>query len=139
MLNWTSESLIPMPSVSPKPKSKHSMLPVFVALFLISYGLMAVLVVEQGRTIDNQRSLIRSLFSDSSQLSQLKGKANQQRAAAQAQADAKARSQVQTPSTQDKPQDPAKKNSGKLRKPVPQRPPTDTTSLDDERRIVVRI
>ncbi|MBZ5574484.1 MAG: hypothetical protein LAO09_21720 [Acidobacteriia bacterium] len=116
------------------------MLPVFVALFLISYGLMAVLVVEQGRTIDNQRSLIRSLFSDSTQLSQLKGKASQkQRAEAQAQADARAHSQVQTPSAQDKPQDPGKKNSGKLRKPVPQRPPTDATSLEDERRIVVRI
>lgn len=140
MLNWTSENLVPMPSVSPKPKSKHSMLPVFVALFLISYGLMAVLVVEQGRTIDNQRSLIRSLFSDSTQLSQLKGKASQkQRAEAQAQADARAHSQVQTPSAQDKPQDPGKKNSGKLRKPVPQRPPTDATSLEDERRIVVRI
>jgi len=115
------------------------MLPVFVGLFLISYGLMAVLVVEQGRTIDNQRSLIRSLFSDSTQLSQLKSKASQQqRAEAQAQADAKAHSQVQTPSAQDKPQD-RKKNSGKLRKPVPQRPPTDATSLEDERRIVVRI
>ena len=33
------------------------MLPVFVVLFLVSYGLMTLLVVEQGRTIDNQRSL----------------------------------------------------------------------------------
>ncbi len=77
------------------------MLPVLIVLFLVSYGLMALLVVEQGRTIDSQRNLIRSLFDDSSQLTQMKGKAFQkQHAEAQAQAQAKAHSQAQTPSTQ---------------------------------------
>jgi len=140
MLNWTSESLVPMPGTNPKPKPKHSMLPAFVVLFLISYGLMALLVVEQGRTIENQRTLIQSLFSDSAQLNHLRTQVQQkQRAEAKAQADARAHSQVQTPSTQDKPQEPAKKNSGKVRKPLPQKPPTDANSLDDERRNVVRI
>ena len=41
------------------PKPKNAMLPILVVLFLISYGLMSVLVVEQGRTIDSQRNLIR--------------------------------------------------------------------------------
>ena len=114
------------------------MLPVFVVLFLVSYGLMTLLVVEQGRTIDNQRSLIQSLFDDSSKLFQLRVK-NQQ-AQAQAQAAAKAHSQAQTPSNQDKPRAHAKDDpkAGKLRK-FPQKPPTDTATMEDERRSVMRI
>jgi cytoskeletal protein RodZ len=38
-------------------------------LFLISYGLMTMLIVEQGRTIESQRALIRELFHDSTALS----------------------------------------------------------------------
>lgn len=95
LLSWTSDNA----AVLPKPK--NSLLPVLIVLFLISYGLMALLVVEQGRTIDSQRNLIRSLFDDSTQLTQMKGKAFQkQHAEAQAQAQAKAHSQAQTPSTQ---------------------------------------
>jgi len=40
------------------------MLPLLVVLFLISYVLLTMLVVLQDRTIDSQRSLIHSLFSD---------------------------------------------------------------------------
>jgi len=40
------------------------MLPMLVVLFLISYVLLTMLVVLQDRTIDSQRSLIYSLFSD---------------------------------------------------------------------------
>src|SRR5207249_4915974 len=79
-------------------KPKHSMLPILIVLFLISYGLLAKLVVEQGRTIDSQRSLIRQLFGDSSQLSAMNGKSAQaQHAAGQVQ-NPKAKSQAQTPS-----------------------------------------
>src|SRR5438046_4474636 len=81
------------------------MLPILIVLFLISYGLLAKLVVEQGRTIDSQRSLIRQLFGDSSQLSAMNGKSAQaQHAAGQAQ-NPKAKSQVQTPSNQVKPEE----------------------------------
>ena len=38
---------------------KQSWLPLLTVLFLISYGLMTMLIVEQGRTIESQRSLIR--------------------------------------------------------------------------------
>jgi len=103
---------------------------------------MSLLIVEQGRTIESQRSLIRSLFADSSQLSHLKGEVFQkQRAEAQAQAEAKAHSQSQSPSTQDKPRDQAKNggSSHKLQKPVPQKPPTDTATSEDERRNVLTI
>lgn len=123
-------------------KPKRSLLPVLVVLFLVSYGLMALLVVEQGRTIDNQRSLIQSLFDDSNQLFQLKGKAVQkQRAEAQAQAEAKTHSQARTPSTQETPRDNAKSNhsTGKLRKPLPQKPPVGTTDNADVRRTVLII
>jgi len=146
------------------PKPKTSLLPVLIVLFLISYGLMALLVVEQGRTIDSQRNLIRSLFDDSTQLTQMKGKAIQkQHAEAQAQAQAKAHSQAQTPSTQipssripstqtpstqapltqtpltqdkDTTRGNAKSNhsAGKLRKAVPRRPPSGVADIMDERR-----
>lgn len=103
---------------------------------------MSLLIVEQGRTIESQRTLIRSLFEDSSQLSHLKGEIFQkQRAAAQAQAEAKAHSQSQSPSTQDNQRDQSKNGSGshKLQKPVPRKPPTDTATSEDERRNVLTI
>ena len=151
MLNWTSDNATAVA------KPKNSLLPVLVALFLISYGLMALLVVEQGRTIDSQRNLIRSLFDDSTQLTQMKGKAFQkQHAEAQAQAQAKAHSQMQTPSAQapatpstqapltqtplaqDSARGNAKSNhgAGKMRKSVPQRPPAGVDDITDERRTV---
>jgi cytoskeletal protein RodZ len=67
--------------VAPK---KHSWLPVLVVLFLISYGLMTMLIVEQGRTIENQRTLIHELFKDASELSAAKTKAQEQHVADQA-------------------------------------------------------
>jgi hypothetical protein len=134
LLSWTSDNALLVPT--PKPKAKHSMLPVFVVLFLVSYGLMTLLVVEQGRTIENQRSLIQSLFDDSSKLAQLRMR-NQ--AQAQAQAAAKAHTQAQTPSTQDKPRAHAKNDPSIGKLPKPPKPPTDTATMEDERRSVLRI
>ncbi len=51
-------------------KPKRTLLPVLIALFVVSYGLLTMLVVEQARTIDSQRSLIGLLFDDSVQLSE---------------------------------------------------------------------
>jgi hypothetical protein len=56
----------------PVARKKHSRLPVLVVLFLISYGLMTMLIVEQGETILSQRALIRDLFRDSQELSAVK-------------------------------------------------------------------
>src|SRR6267378_3916308 len=50
-------------------RKNRTMLPLLVVLFLISYSLLTMLVVEQGRTIDSQRSLIHLLFGDSIRLS----------------------------------------------------------------------
>jgi hypothetical protein len=57
------------------PAKKYGWLPLLVVLFLISYGLMTLLIVEQGQTIESQRVLIRELFRDSSELSASKMKA----------------------------------------------------------------
>jgi len=150
LLSWTHDVTVVLPHAHPTPKlkRKHSLLPVLVSLFLVSYGLMSLLVVEQDRTIASQRTLITSLFTDSTELSSLKGKLFQkQNAQAQAQAGANARSQAQqTPSTQipptqNTPGGSAQSNhsAGKLRKPVPRRPPIGLDDIVDGRRIVKTI
>src|SRR5580692_10032738 len=100
-------------------KSKHALLPLLTVLFLISYGLMVMLIVEQGQTIDTQRYLIRSLFTDSSQLTALRNGVIQKHNEAQA----KARTQA-APSPV--PQRRAKSKTSNVR-PLPQRPPKDTS------------
>ena len=66
----------------PEAASKKSgWLPLLVVLFLISYALMTMLIVEQGRTIDSQRILIRELFRDSTELAAVKTKAQENQAA----------------------------------------------------------
>jgi hypothetical protein len=55
-------------------------LPLLTVLFLISYGLMTMLIVEQGRTIESQRVLIRQLLPDSTELSAVRQKAQQEQA-----------------------------------------------------------
>ena len=141
LLNWTSESAAVLPDLEAK-KPKHTLLPVLVVLFLISYGLLSMLVMEQARTIEGQRSLIRALFDDSSQLSHMKSQAMQkQRAEAQAQAEAKTHPQAKTPSTPDKPHDQVKSehSTGKVRKQLPEKPPKDSADDGDERRTVITI
>ena len=64
-------------TIGPSPAKKHGWLPILVVLFLISYGLMTMLIVEQGRTIESQRALIHELFQDSRELSAVKMKAQQ--------------------------------------------------------------
>jgi pyruvate/2-oxoglutarate dehydrogenase complex dihydrolipoamide acyltransferase (E2) component len=135
-------------NVNPLPKSKHTLLPLLVILFLVSYGIMSLLVVEQGRTIDAQRHLIRSLFGDSSELSAIKGKIVQDRneRAAQAQANGQAQSQTapeakpQSPSAPATPEENARNERKKVGKPAPLRPPQqDTSDTTDARRALISI
>jgi hypothetical protein len=149
LLSWTQDTVIAIPQAlpEPKPKRKHSLLPVLIVLFLISYGLMSLLAVEQDRTIAAQRSLITSLLGDSTELSSLKGKLIQkQYAQAQAQAKAGSRSQAQTPSiqtpmTQQAPGGTAQSShsTGKVRKAIPPRPPLGIADIVDGRRILKTI
>jgi hypothetical protein len=61
--------------VAPKTTTRPAaMLPLLVILFIVSYGILTMLVFEQGQTIESQRSLIREMLKDSSQLATLKGK-----------------------------------------------------------------
>jgi hypothetical protein len=126
-------------------KPVRTLLPVLTVLFVVSYGLLTMLVVEQGRTIESQRSLIRMLFDDSVQLSNLKGKANQKQ---QAEAQARAQTQVKPPTARVAPRDPKAKSpssqapraeaknqsASKFARPLPQKPPKDTSDEVDERR-----
>jgi hypothetical protein len=57
------------------PRKKYGWLPILTVLFMISYALMTMLIVEQGQTIESQRALIRELFRDSTELSAAKMKA----------------------------------------------------------------
>jgi hypothetical protein len=82
-----------VPIAPTTPAKKRGWLPLLTILFLISYGLMTMLIVEQGRTIDSQRALIRDLFRDSTELSAVKARLLEEHAQAQ-------NPSSQTPSTQ---------------------------------------
>lgn len=119
-------------------------------LFLVSYGLLTMLVVEQGRTIDSQRNLIHLLFGDSVQLSGIKGKAVQKQ---QAEAQARAQLQKKSPPAQAAPSDPRaqspathrpqagtkNQSTSKFGRPLPQKPPKDTVDQGDDRRTLISI
>jgi hypothetical protein len=89
---------------APAPRKRRSWLPVLTVLFLISYGLMTMLIVEQGQTIESQRALLRELYHDSEELSALRAKAQQEKTVADAQTHgtaAKSKTSVtQAPTTQ---------------------------------------
>jgi outer membrane biosynthesis protein TonB len=126
------------------------MLPLLVVLFLISYSLLTMLVVEQGRTIDSQRSLIHLLFGDSIRLSatrvaghqnQAQQKSNPEENSTQTQGQSPSSqvTQGQAPSVQ-VPQNPSKpqanvqpgRGSRKAHKAVP---PPEMTDPSDMRRV----
>jgi hypothetical protein len=139
------------------PKKKRSLLPVLTVLFVISYGLMTTLIVEQGSVIQSQTSLIRLLSGDSAELAAMKGKAmgDQQTAKARAQNSTQAPStqaQVpgrtpstqtpssQTPSTQGIPQQQhGPSRTGRVAKPGIQAPPVPAEDLVDHRRALQTI
>ena len=113
------------PTLQAKAK-KHTMLPVLVVLFLISYGLLAMLVVEQNRTITAQRSLINQLFSDSIELTAMKGKLAHQM-------HNNGKPGAQGPSSQVAPKD-SEKSKARSVKPAPLHPPKDASDTVDVRR-----
>ena len=132
------------------PKKKRSLLPVLTVLFLLSYGLMTMLIVEQGSVIQSQGNLIKLLLPDSRELWGMKAKAavDQQAARAEAQSRAQAPSvqapatqapSTQAPSTQAVPQRHSQSGAGKIRKPQVQLPPVPASDLVDRRRALTTI
>ena len=134
-------------------RKKYGWLPLLTILFLISYGLMTLLIVEQGQTIESQRALIRELFRDSTELSAVKMKAQEERNQTQALAQNSSQNpstQVpqitipstqapskQAPSSQAVPQQHARNQAKpKQQFQVPSRPASD---LDDSRRALIKI
>ena len=71
------------PAADRPAQKSYGWLPLLTVLFLISYGLMTMLIVEQGRTIESQRTLIRELFRDSTELSAVKRAQPEKNVAAQ--------------------------------------------------------
>jgi hypothetical protein len=127
---------------------KRSLLPLLTVLFVLSYGLMTVLIVEQGSVIQSQRNLIKVLNRDSTELWAGRGKAIGDQQSAKAQAEAKNRAQTpmtqapttqgqnssQTPPTQVAPQHRSQSRIGKTAKPGRQLPPEPASDLVDRRR-----
>jgi len=68
---YSTECLAPNPKTTKRPTS---LLPLLVILFIVSYGILTLLVFEQGQTIESQRGLIREMLKDSTQLASLKDK-----------------------------------------------------------------
>ncbi len=141
------------PTNAPVPRKKRGWMPILTVLFCISYGLMTMLIVEQGQTIESQRALIRELFRDSTELSASKVKALKEKRAAEARA---GRTQTpstqipstQAPSTQDHsnqapssqaaPQN-GRQNSAQKAKPQFQMPSRPAADLADARRALITI
>lgn len=110
-------------------------------LFIVSYGLMTMLIVEQGATIQSQSNLIKVLLPDSRELWGLKGKAitDKQTAKTRNQGHANDPS-AQSPSNQTAqppqaaPQPHSQNQVDKTAKPDRQFPPVPASDLIDQRR-----
>jgi hypothetical protein len=132
-----------------RPRRKHGMLPILTVLFCISYGLMTMLIVEQGRTIESQRALIRELLRDSIALNKYKAKELQERRAARnseaqgpsAQAPSNGSPSTQTPSTQAQNQTPSSQAVPQHQNLVPKQfqPAHPATDQALDRRALIRI
>lgn len=84
---------------APAKKPGISLLPLLVVLFIISYAILTLLVVEQGRTIEAQRGLVRELMKDSTELAGLKVKLGREKAASRSPAGPSAESAPKNPSS----------------------------------------
>lgn len=73
-LGGTLTVIFATPSEASRKPSRTALLPLLIVLFLVSYAILAMLVLEQGRTIESQRGLLREMLKDSNQLAALKSK-----------------------------------------------------------------
>jgi cytoskeletal protein RodZ len=154
-----------MPVASPK--KKRSLVALLIVVFLASYGLMTLLIVEQNAAIQQQHNLIQVLLSDSRELWAMKGKiltANSAPGQAHAQSSTQTplthgqAPSVQTPTTQTQstqaqstqtpstqtpstqaPQHHAQSRAGKAAKPETQLPPMPASDLGDHRRVLISL
>ncbi len=146
------------------PKKKRTLMPLLTVVFLCSYGLMTMLIVEQGTTIQAQRNLIQILLGDTRELWAMKGKAVSDKAAEarahghalvtqgqspsvqtpstrtpSTQAPSTQSQSAQSPSTQAAPQKHLQSWAGKTAKPQTHVPPMPASDLGDQRRALISI
>ncbi len=121
-----------------EPKTRRSVSPVLVVLFLISYALLVLLITQQGKTIMSQRVVIEQLLQDSTELAHLKGQIQQQKnAQAQAKPQPQAQAKKAIPSIQVPPQEQSKETS--KTRPMQEHPPKPASDAQDARRRVFSI
>ena len=113
-------------------------MPLLVILFIVSYGILTMLVFEQGQTIESQRGLIREMLKDSTQLAAMKDKlardeSKQVREKASAQADPKS-ADSSSPAAGVKGSDKETKRPGKSARSMKQVPGKPAADLEDVRR-----
>ncbi|HTU41311.1 MAG TPA: hypothetical protein VMF10_06355 [Candidatus Aquilonibacter sp.] len=133
------------------PKKKRTLLPLLTVVFLLSYALMTLLIVEQGAAIQSQSNLIKVLMPESRELWGMKGKAIADKAAkerAQTRTEASTRQAptAQTPTVHGPaaqaqanatPQrgSQARAHADKATKPQVQFPPIPASDLDPRRTV----
>ncbi len=157
---WRLTTLFGSTAVMPiaAPKKKGSLMPLLIVVFLGSYGLMTMLIVEQGSTIQQQHNLIEVLLGDSTELWAMKGKIltdkalrdraqNHTTQTPSSQVPAVQAPSMQTPSTQapssktpstQVPQH-AQNRAGNAAKPKTQLPPMPASDLGDQRRVLITL
>jgi hypothetical protein len=129
------------------PKKKWSLLPLLTVVFLLSYGLMTMLIVEQGEAIQSQRNLIQVLQRDSMELWAMRGKAQIAANAARARAQAKAQAATKSPSTQEQVGTPSTQvqkqhshtQAGKAANSKTALPPVPASDMGDQRRVLITL
>ena len=141
---------------APAAPKKRGWLPLLTVLFLISYALMTMLIVEQGQTIESQRVLIRELFRDSTELSAMKIRNQQAATVVEGQHKSQvpsAKTEIQNPSSQNpSTQAPSRQapssqavpqrrtqNQTDKQKPQFQAPSRPASDLADDRRALITI
>jgi hypothetical protein len=126
----SNEIALSTPLTDAKPKRPVS--PILVVLFFISYGLLLLLVTEQGKTIMNQRVMIQQLLGDSTELSHLKVQLQQKHTESQSPSKPQAKKGI--PSIQVPPQAQSKNNS--QTRPMQEHPAKPASDAQDARRRV---
>jgi Tfp pilus assembly protein PilN len=138
-------------------RHKGKMLPVFVFLFAVCFGLLTILVVMQDRTIDVQSDLIHLLTKEARRLStvaatqqQFPATKNSTRSGSCVQVPSSQASSVETPqvlskhaseipSSQEKRETKPGRRQHSFSKRSPFRPPSELTDPSDMRRSLVSI
>jgi hypothetical protein len=142
------------------PRKKRTLLPLLTVVFLFSYGLMTLLIVEQNTAIQAQKNLIQVLLGDSKELWAMKGKVLTDQSArdrthrnaqalpnrapsTQGQAPSVQAPSTQAPSTQvplnQAPHQHSHSRAGKGARPNTQVPPVPASDLTDQRRVLITL